>query len=163
VAGVARRGGPGILSLAGLLRQHGEAVEADLAWRGVDLRDLWRPGGRLTWRRLGVLVRHLPPESATLTALRVATPADVLAEQARDADPARGQWSQDQMLAAAQLDVLRLILHVQLVANGAKTGKPPTPTPRPGIAGPKRRGLTAAQRRRLDPRLRPHPPATDGT
>jgi hypothetical protein len=37
---------------------------------GIDLGDLFRAGTRLTWRRLGVLIEHLPPESATKTALR---------------------------------------------------------------------------------------------
>lgn len=40
-----------------------------MQWRyGIDLRDLYRPGGgpsRLTRRRLWVLVRGLPPDSAT--------------------------------------------------------------------------------------------------
>lgn len=39
-------------------------MEADLAFRGVDLRDLWRPGG-LSLRRLWVLIQALPPESLT--------------------------------------------------------------------------------------------------
>jgi hypothetical protein len=42
-----------------LVRQHTDALEASLqqTYR-IDLRDLWRGG--LTWRRLRVLVRHLP-------------------------------------------------------------------------------------------------------
>lgn len=46
-------------------------MEADLAFRGHDLRDLYRPGGgssRLTLRRLNVLVRHLPTESHSAVA-----------------------------------------------------------------------------------------------
>lgn len=40
-------------------------MEASLAryYPGVDLRDLWRPGRRLTLRRLAVLLDHLPPEA----------------------------------------------------------------------------------------------------
>lgn len=38
-------------------------VEADLAYRGIDFRDLWRRGSGLTLRRLGVLVRGLPPDA----------------------------------------------------------------------------------------------------
>ncbi|MBX6384660.1 MAG: hypothetical protein IRZ07_17120 [Microbispora sp.] len=41
-------------------------MEADLQrWYQVDLRELWRPGGGLSWRRLGVLLRWLPAEAAT--------------------------------------------------------------------------------------------------
>lgn len=42
---------------------HGDAVEADLAFRGIDLRDLWRRGSGLTLRRLFVLLKGLPPDS----------------------------------------------------------------------------------------------------
>jgi len=151
---VARDPDPGIRRLAALLRAHGEALEADLAERQIDLRDLYRTGGRLTWRRLGVIYRHLPPQSATMTALRNSLPPEALAVQGQDADPAASPWSHDQMLAASQLDVLRLILHVLLAANGGKPGQPPAPTVRPGVAGQKKKRLTADQRRLLDPRLR---------
>lgn len=48
-------------------------MEADLQrWYQVDIRDRWRfgPDGvrRLTLRRLGVLIRALPPDSATAVA-----------------------------------------------------------------------------------------------
>jgi hypothetical protein len=152
---VARDRNPGIRRLAALVAAHREAFEADLIDRGLDLRDLWRTGGRLTWRLLGVVYRHLPPQSATMTALRKTIPADVLTSQSSDADPAAAPWSHDQMLAASQLDVLRLILHVLLAANGGNPGKPPAPTARPGVAGAKKpRRLTAEQRRLLDPRMR---------
>jgi hypothetical protein len=57
-----------------LLRYHPDAVEADLQIRcnGVDYRDRWRFGanGRrlLTIRRIGVLLRGLPPDSETARA-----------------------------------------------------------------------------------------------
>ncbi|MGW5876709.1 hypothetical protein ACWFMI_09210 [Nocardiopsis terrae] len=42
-------------------------MEADLArYYRIELADLWR--GRLSLRRLAVLVRHLPPDSATAVA-----------------------------------------------------------------------------------------------
>jgi len=51
-----------------LLRDHADACEADLQrFYGIDYRDRWR--GTLTLRRLAVLIRHLPPESATARAL----------------------------------------------------------------------------------------------
>ncbi|MET9712414.1 hypothetical protein ACFW3Z_22610 [Nocardiopsis alba] len=43
-------------------------MEADLArYYRIDLGDLWRGG--LTLRRLAVLVRHLPPDAATMSEL----------------------------------------------------------------------------------------------
>lgn len=48
-----------------LLRTDGAMVEADLhAFYGVDLVDMYR--GRLSLRKVGVLVRHLPGESRTV-------------------------------------------------------------------------------------------------
>lgn len=61
-----------MIGLARLLRDHGDAVEADLAFRGIDLRDLWRPGSGLTLRRLHVLVRALPPEALLWAVMREA-------------------------------------------------------------------------------------------
>lgn len=50
-----------------MLRDHTDAVEADLQrFYGVDLGDLWR--GRLSVRRLSVLIAHLPPGSAVWAA-----------------------------------------------------------------------------------------------
>ncbi|MDY2669768.1 hypothetical protein [Schaalia hyovaginalis] len=55
---------PGIPSLLTLLHRRWEAIEADLLRvYGVDLLDLFR--GRLTLRRLAVLVKGLPPGSQT--------------------------------------------------------------------------------------------------
>jgi hypothetical protein len=45
-------------------------VEGDLAYRGHDLRDLWRKGSGLTLRRLFVLIRSLPYESVTWSLVR---------------------------------------------------------------------------------------------
>lgn len=90
-----------------------------------------------------------------MTALRNSLPDDELARQSADTDPGRAPWSHDQMLAADQLDTLRLILHVLIAANGGKPGDPPPPVRRPGVAGQKKRKrLTLEQRRILDPRMR---------
>jgi hypothetical protein len=65
-----------------LLDEHGEEVEFDLQrYHQVELSDLWT--GDLSWRRLGVLVKHLPAESATKTALRNAAPVEELKERSR--------------------------------------------------------------------------------
>lgn len=127
-------------------------MEADLwhHYHGLDLRDLWRPGGgrsRLTWRLLGNLVRHLPPESATMTALRNDQPADAKG----GGDPSKGRWSQAEVLLAGLLDEFRYLRHDYTsthLAKGAKKPTAPEPIPRPGVTssgGKRQKGLTAEQ------------------
>lgn len=86
----------------------------------------------MTWRLLGNLIRHLPPESATKTALRNRMGDGEIARAAKSADPSQGQWSQVEMLLATISDKISWLLHVTLVANGGKSKKP-EPTPRPGV------------------------------
>lgn len=52
-----------------MIRDHGDLVEADFAFRGLDLRDMYRPGSGMTLRRLLVLIRALPPDSLTHSTL----------------------------------------------------------------------------------------------
>jgi hypothetical protein len=60
-----------LTTLLALLREHGDAVEADLQrFYRVDLAEFYR--GELSVRRLSVLVDHLPHEAAT-TAARLGT------------------------------------------------------------------------------------------
>lgn len=96
----------------------------------MDLLGFYR--GELSWRGLRVLIEHLPPESATMTALRNANPHVV-----RDdgPDPAEGRWSQVEMLLAALVDDVRLLRWVYLTANAGKGTKPKQPEPisRPGV------------------------------
>ncbi len=98
----------------------------------MDLRDLYRPGRKLTWRRLGVLIRHLPPESATKTAIRNAMPEADTKQAVTSADPSQGQWSQTEMLLALLVDSVRHLQYTLIRVNGGK-GKPPDPIPRPGV------------------------------
>lgn len=51
------------MGLLSLIREHGDAIEADLAFRGFDLLDMWR--GTLSPRKVDVLIRGLPADSAT--------------------------------------------------------------------------------------------------
>ena len=53
-----------------MIRDHGDAVEADLAFEGIDLRDLWRRGSGMSWRRLYVLVMGLPADARFREVLR---------------------------------------------------------------------------------------------
>jgi hypothetical protein len=76
------------------------------------------PSGRLSWRRLGVLVRQLPQESATW----------------RSIDPEAAMWTLDAHLAALQVDAVH-------VGNWQRAGKKgarrPKPVPRPGVKASK--------------------------
>lgn len=91
-------------------------MEADLLrYYGVDLLDLYR--GVLSVRRLGVLVRGLPPQSATV--------------QAAEPDT---RWSLTDHLLAAVVDELRLGNWLQSKDGHANRNRP-QPIPRPGVAG----------------------------
>ena len=88
-----------------------------------------------------------------------------LEECSGDADPEAGRWSSEQMLLASLVDEVRVFQHLYVSAHVAKgqAGKPPQPTPRPGVSRtkrPRKSRLTDAQRRMLDPRLRAVPDET---
>lgn len=124
-------GGPGeIAGLAAFLEEHCEAVEADLQrWYGIDLRDLWR--GRMSYRRLWVLLNRLPQESWTQTILRDRTPDDALVAPARD-EQRFGPWALDNYQLASVLDAIRHLEFTLARVNGNEW-PPPDPTPRPGV------------------------------
>jgi hypothetical protein len=89
----------------------------------------------MSWRRLRVLIQHLPPESHTMTALRNATPAEELERQADEGEPEKGRWSQTDQLIAAMYDRLGRIEYVLICSNTDKKSKrpaPPEPMRRPG-------------------------------
>ncbi|MGW7688812.1 hypothetical protein ACWGMA_07950 [Streptomyces asiaticus] len=89
----------------------------------------------MSWRRLRVLIQHLPPESATMTALRNAMSEEELAEQAESGEPERGRWSQTEQLLALVADRLARVEYVLICANSdskAKRPQPPEPIARPG-------------------------------
>ncbi|MBT2412639.1 hypothetical protein J7I94_19085 [Streptomyces sp. ISL-12] len=114
----------------------------------------------MSLRRLRVLIEHLPPESATKTAIRNAIPAEEMEKSTVESRPDLAPWSGTETLLARVMDEIRLLRHTLIAVNG---NKPPAfePTPRPGIP-PKRkqtyRRLDESQRRALDPRLRNQPP-----
>lgn len=91
------------------LRDHQDTLEVDLLGMGIDLpRDLGTD--RLTWRRLGLLVEHLPATSAT----------------ARAVNP-DAEWTLAEHLLAAVLDALN---GANWQRGGGK-GSYPHPVPRP--------------------------------
>jgi hypothetical protein len=100
-----------IRRLFGLLSEHGEAIEADLArYYHLALADLFT--GRLSWRRLDVLLAALPLDSATV--------------QARYGETI--SWTANEHLLAGTLDALNQIIW-QL--GGGKGSRPKRLT-RPG-------------------------------
>jgi hypothetical protein len=105
-----------------------------------------------------VLIEHLPPESATKTAIRNGVEPAQLEQASVEYRPDLGQWSALEMLLAQIRDELVLSRHVAIAATGAK---PPEfqPMPRPGIPpkSAQKKGMTDEQRRALDPRLRDQP------
>ncbi|MCX4450718.1 DUF5361 domain-containing protein [Streptomyces sp. NBC_01789] len=112
-------------------------------------------------RRLRVLIQRLPPESATMTALRNALSPEEYEEQARNGRPEEGRWSMDQQLLAGISDALRDLQYITVVANSDGKGrkpKRPEPMRRPGVGAgvPKRREeLTTAHAEFLFSMLNP--------
>jgi hypothetical protein len=89
----------------------------------------------LSWRRLRVLIQHLPPESATWTAIRNALTDEELAEQSESAEPERDRWSKLEHLMAAVADRVARVEYVLICANTDKKTRrpdPPEPIRRPG-------------------------------
>jgi hypothetical protein len=120
------------MSLVTLLEEHGEEIEYDLsAYHGQALSDLWT--GDLSWRRLGVLIKHLPPESATKTSIRNATPVEQLQAVVDDSETKYGAWSQTDMLLAQLIDLVTWLQWAKTKAADTRPNEPPKPYPRPGV------------------------------
>lgn len=89
----------------------------------------------MTWRQLRVLIQHLPPESASMTALRNELSDEEMAKLADEGEPERGRWSQQEQLLAVIVDHLAAIQHLYTcthMESRAKWPPAPTPTRRPG-------------------------------
>jgi hypothetical protein len=96
----------------------------------------------MTPRRLRVLVENLPPESATMTALRNAMTAQEYEQQAARGEPEKDRWSKTEQLLALLYDAVCDLQYITAVANHSGKGrkpKRPTPLPRPGVTKPKSR------------------------
>lgn len=110
-----------------ILRDHYEAIEYDLLTIGIDLADLWQ--GRMSWRRLGVILRNLPADSAYSTSVREATTDEQWEEIESEVREHHGRWSRSDFLLARTGD---LIQHLIWMQTDRKT-PPPEPLPRPGV------------------------------
>lgn len=137
MAAAGRRPGE-IRSLRGFLAEHAEAVEADLlSCYRIDLRDLWRGG--LSYRRLWVLLKHLPADSWTQTALRDSADSDLteLAVPERE-NQSFGPWALSNYQLAALTDEVAWLRFVVARTAGNKDYPEPKPQPRPGMRRPRR-------------------------
>jgi hypothetical protein len=103
----------------------------------------------MSWRQLRVLIQHLPPESATMTALRNELPPDELESQADTGEPEKARWSQLEQLVAAVYDGIRRVEHVLIAANTdtskARLPDPPQPLRRPGVGSPRKKAPALSQ------------------
>ena len=83
----------------------------------------------MSWRRLRVLIQHLPPESATWTALRNALSDEEIAAQAGQGEPEKGRWSQEEQLLALIADRVADLGYLYSSANTPKGSKKPVRPP----------------------------------
>ncbi|GAA1521693.1 hypothetical protein GCM10009730_31820 [Streptomyces albidochromogenes] len=101
------------------MEEHAEALEADLLRHyGLDLLDWYRGG--LTSRRLSVLLKHLPRDSAV----------------ARELHGEAAEWSVSDYLLATAVDQLAESNWMFATVNQDEESEwldYPTPVPRPGV------------------------------
>ena len=132
--------------------RYAEELEVDLQrYYNIPLTSL---GAELSWRRLLVLVEHLPPEGALNTAIRNATPEAELAQATGDA--ARAPWSTLESLVASLIDELRNFAWMYASVHAKSAPKRPEPIRRPGSTGRHhgRKLMRISEIRTLDPRMR---------
>jgi hypothetical protein len=105
-----------------------------------------------------VLIEHLPPESATMTAIRRDLPEEATVPDSESVDPESIPWSTNALLLASVVDEIRVSNYLFVQANRGKDSQaPPAPQPilRPGVQKPKPKiVLTRNQRMSIDPRAR---------
>ena len=89
----------------------------------------------MSWRRLAVVLRHLPTESEFKSELRDSLDIDWDNLPEPD-DNQHGAWSRGDMLLARVSDLLAHLLWMN--SESAKNTPPPDPTSRPGVK-PRRR------------------------
>jgi hypothetical protein len=119
-------------------------VEADLLryYPSIELMDLWR--GRLSFRRLALLIRYLPSESWTQTALRDERETELVELTGPSDEPQKfGPWALENYQLAALRDEIAELRFVVARTAGQEKYPEPTPTPRPGMNRPIRRQSAA--------------------
>jgi hypothetical protein len=143
-----------IIQATSLTKEYPEEIEADLQrYYGIDFLDLFRKGSGLSWRKLLVFLRYLPPESALNTAIRNDTPVENLTGAA--GDPEESTWSAIELLIALLIDEIRDLAWMYASTHSERPIARPEPIARPGIRrAPRRKVVSLSEARRVDPRLR---------
>jgi hypothetical protein len=108
----------------------------------------------LTWGKLLVLLRHLPPESAMNTAIRNDTPEKDLALHGAESDYTAGKWSSIESMLATVIDEMRLSRWTYVQAHSESAIPKPTPIPRPGLPSRYGKVISIEDAQKIDPRLR---------
>lgn len=118
--------------LARVLERYGPAVEADLAFVGIDVGTEWRAR---RWRRLLNLIDHLPRNSYYVEALADDEElAEMVLESPHDdvpTGPRMSQWSPEAGLLAEIVDRLAEVASAVVASAGGAPGTlKPYPRPR---------------------------------
>jgi hypothetical protein len=136
-----------------LASEYQEEIEADFhRYYGLDYLDWFRPDRNPGWRKLLVLIDHLPAESAVNTAIRNSMPE--WSRQASASDPAKSPWSTMETLLAVLIDETRMSNWMYASVHSDKTLPKPEPIRRPGASARRARMMSLENARAIDPRLR---------
>lgn len=115
----------GIAALAPVFGRFRDAFDYDLMERfGVRLRDVGRTFG---WSAVPVILRHLPPDSATV----------------RKAKPDQGGWTRQDAMTADLIDAVRWLQWTVVSAFSKSKPREPVPYPRPWDTSTRRVGSGA--------------------
>lgn len=123
----------GRVRLAAYLESAGEAIEADLAYRQINVGEEWRAR---RWRRLLNLIEHLPRNSAFVEVLANDETIAAAVDRAAPEDKARerlSEWSPEREMLVAIFDRLGSVIAALIAVNGGTPPKIP-PYPRPVTA-----------------------------
>lgn len=119
-----------ITATATALEEFPDEIEADFhRYYHIDLVDFWRGG--LSLRKIDVLLRNLPPESAYITAVRDRIDPDEIEHISTNMGP----WSKMEMLLAQAIDAINYLYYQQNCIHSGKSSprpKPPVLVRRPG-------------------------------
>jgi len=111
-----------------MLKDHGETIYPDLLrFFGVDIHDLFREEKHLTPKQVLLLIRSLPPESATSASIRKL--------------PEAAGWGMDTYLLASLIDAVRENSHINAQAHSKKKLKRPERIKVPGMVKSSKGGI----------------------